>query len=114
MTPPVIASSEATKQSGSVQHDFGSVRGACHRPALRVDPSARNDGAVRARWLLFESVGPRARCTSPPWGEVDLRRKSDEGAPDQRGTVTPHPNPLPREREHTSVAAKLDLISSRS
>jgi hypothetical protein len=47
------------------------------------------------------------RFTSPPWGEVDLRSKSGEGAPDYRGTVTPHPNPLPRERERTSIAAEV-------
>jgi hypothetical protein len=51
----------------------------------------------------MESICPRIQCTSPLRGEVDLPtgrrgappdvklRKSGEGAPHQRETVTPHP-----------------------
>jgi hypothetical protein len=39
----------------------------------------------------MESICPRIQCTSPLWGEVDLRSKSGEGPRLQRATVTPHP-----------------------
>jgi len=39
----------------------------------------------------MESICPRIQCTSPLWGEVDLRSKSGEGPRLQRETVTPHP-----------------------
>ena len=40
----------------------------------------------------MESICPRIQCTSPLWGEVDLRSKSGEGARHYRETVTPHPS----------------------
>jgi hypothetical protein len=49
----------------------------------------------------MESIYPRIQHSSPLRGEVDLRSKSGEGAP-QRATISPHPalraDLSPRER----------------